>query len=213
MITKRHKVLYLRDRAGGPASEKKKYAPRDVDILMSLLDIGADIALDILNKSPLAGLAEADLSFLNKKKQDRLKAAISFCDRVREDKKTLRPILGCPEDAIRLLVDIRSQKKEHFVCIFANSRNQSIHQEVISIGSVNASIVHPREVFSAALSHSACAVLLAHNHPSNDPQPSHEDIELTHRLMKAGSIMGVDVLDHLIVCEDDYISLKEKGLM
>ena len=92
-------------------------------------------------------------------------------------------------------------------------RNQVIHGEVISIGSLSSFIVHPREVLHPAITHVVASMALAHNHPSGDVSPSRDDIELTRRLVHAGSIMEIDVLDHIILGEDCFLSMKERGLM
>jgi DNA repair protein RadC len=119
-----------------------------------------------------------------------------------------------PRDAAAYLMeDLRYLKKEHFVCLFLNTKNQVIGEETLSIGSLNASIVHPREVFLAAIRRSSAAIICAHNHPSGDPTPSAEDIEITRRLKEAGQIIGIEVLDHLIIGDGNFVSLKEKGLM
>lgn len=115
--------------------------------------------------------------------------------------------------SLALLSDIKDQQREHFLCLYLNARNQVIHKEVVSIGSLSSSIVHPREVFQPAVSHAAASVVLAHNHPSGDVSPSQDDIDLTRRLLQAGEIMGIDVLDHLIIGADDFLSLKERGLL
>ncbi|MNP75255.1 hypothetical protein D3C76_1722840 [compost metagenome] len=81
------------------------------------------------------------------------------------------------------------------------------------MGSLNATVVHPREVFRSAIQRSSASILCAHNHPSGDPTPSHEDIELTQRLMEAGEIIGIDVLDHLVIGDGTFLSMKERGLM
>lgn len=104
-------------------------------------------------------------------------------------------------------------QKEHFVCLFLNTKNHVIGQETLSMGSLNASIVHPREVFRAAIKCSSASIICAHNHPSGDPTPSPEDISLTARLLQAGEIIGIDVLDHLIIGDSSFVSLKEKGHM
>ncbi len=124
-------------------------------------------------------------------------------------------IIRSPKDAADLLIpQMRYLQQEHFVVLFLNTKNHIIGQpETISIGSLNAAIVHPREVFRAAVKRSTASILCAHNHPSGDPTPSSEDIQLTARLVDAGSIMGVDVLDHIIVGGDMFRSLKEQGLM
>lgn len=124
-----------------------------------------------------------------------------------------RPVVASPVDALPLLEEIRDQRREHFLCLYLNARNQVIFKEVVSIGSLSASIVHPREVFQAAITHSAASIVLAHNHPSGDVSPSGDDIELTRRLVRAGEIMGIDVLDHIIMAAEDFLSMKERGLM
>ena len=118
-----------------------------------------------------------------------------------------------PQDALPLLSTIRDQRREHFYCVYLNARNQVIRGEVISIGSLSSSIVHPREVFYPAIKHAAASVILSHNHPSGDVSPSRDDIKLTRRLIHAGSIMGIDVLDHIILGKDCFLSMKEHGLL
>ncbi|MDF2961923.1 MAG: repair protein RadC [Paenibacillus sp.] len=119
-----------------------------------------------------------------------------------------------PKDAADLLMeDLRYLQKEHFVCLFLNTKNHVIGQETLSMGSLNASIVHPREVFRAAIKRSSAAIICAHNHPSGDPTPSSEDIQMTQRLVEAGDIVGIDVLDHIVIGDQKFVSLKEQGLM
>ena len=125
----------------------------------------------------------------------------------------VQPIVSCPADTLPLLAEVKDQRREHFLCLYLNARNQVVHKEVISIGSLSASIVHPREVFQVAVTRVAASIILAHNHPSGDVTPSKEDIELTRRLVEAGGIMGIDILDHIILSESDFLSLKERGLM
>ena len=111
------------------------------------------------------------------------------------------------------LVGIKDQPKEHFLVLYLNARNQIIYQEVISIGSLSAAIVHAREVFRPGIERGAASLVLAHCHPSGDITPSREDLELTRRLTQAGQLLGMEVLDHVIVAANDYLSLKERGLM
>ena len=125
----------------------------------------------------------------------------------------VQPIVSCPADTLPLLTELKGQRREHFLCLYLNARNQVVHKEVISIGSLSASIVHPREVFQVAVTRVAASIILAHNHPSGDVTPSKEDIELTRRMVEAGGIMGIDILDHIILSESDFLSLKERGLM
>ncbi len=118
-----------------------------------------------------------------------------------------------PEDVWKELKEIRDHKKEHFVIFFLDTRNQEIKREIISVGSLNANLVHPREVFEPAVKNLAGQVILAHNHPSGDPDPSEDDLELNKRLVEAGKILGIEVIDHIIVAKDKYLSFKEKGLI
>jgi DNA repair protein RadC len=119
-----------------------------------------------------------------------------------------------PQDVYNLLEsEMRYLDKEHFVCVFLSTKNHVISTEVVSIGSLNSAIVHPREVFKAAIKFSSASILCVHNHPSGDPTPSPEDIELTNRLVEAGAIIGIEVLDHLIFGSSSFYSLKEKGFM
>lgn len=119
-----------------------------------------------------------------------------------------------PEDVSELMMEeLRYLQKEHFVCLFLNTKNQVIGQETLSMGSLNASIVHPREVFRSAIKRSSAAIICVHNHPSGDPTPSAEDINVTKRLMEAGNIIGIDILDHIIIGDQKYVSLKEHGYM
>jgi len=118
-----------------------------------------------------------------------------------------------PEDVWQELKDIREHKKEHFIIFYLDSRNQEIKREIISVGSLNANLVHPREVFEPAVKHLAAQVILAHNHPSGNPEPSEDDLTLNRRLVEAGQILGIEVVDHIIIARNGFLSFKEKGLM
>ncbi|WP_339254904.1 DNA repair protein RadC [Sporosarcina sp. FSL W8-0480] len=125
-----------------------------------------------------------------------------------------RYVIKSPEDAAAyLMTDMSSLLQEHFVALFMNVKNEVLHKQTIFIGSLNSSIVHPREIFREAVKRSAASIIVAHNHPSGNPSPSPEDIEVTKRLVEAGSIMGIELLDHLIIGDHRFISLKEKGYM
>ena len=132
-------------------------------------------------------------------------------------KRLLKGKVAClylnPEDIWKELKDIREHKKEHFVIFYLDSRNQVIRREVISVGSLNANLVHPREVFEPAVKNLAAQVILAHNHPSGDPEPSEDDLELNKRLVEAGKILGIEVIDHIVIGKNGYLSFKEKGLL
>lgn len=125
-----------------------------------------------------------------------------------------RYTIRSPEDAAAyLMTDMASLNQEHFVVLFLNVKNEVLHKQTIFIGSLNSSIVHPREIFREAVKRSAASIVVAHNHPSGNPSPSPEDIEVTKRLIEAGSIMGIEVLDHVIIGDHQFLSLKEKGYM
>ncbi|MBP0723890.1 DNA repair protein RadC [Bacillus sp. RG28] len=119
-----------------------------------------------------------------------------------------------PDDCAKYMMDeMRFLQQEHFVCLYLNTKNQIIARETIFIGSLNASIVHPREVFKEAFRRSAASIICLHNHPSGDPSPSREDIDVTKRLVECGKIIGIELLDHIIIGEHKYVSLKEKGYL
>jgi DNA repair protein RadC len=120
--------------------------------------------------------------------------------------------INSPEDVYRRLYPtMRESKKEHFVELCLDTKNQVIREDTVSIGSLNANVVHPREVFRTALIESAAHIIVAHNHPSGDPTPSREDIEITKKLVETGKIMGIDVLDHVIIGDCRHFSMKEAG--
>jgi DNA repair protein RadC len=123
-------------------------------------------------------------------------------------------IIRSPRDVAQLIIpEMRYLQVEHFVVLFLNTKNGVIAKETISIGSLSASIVHPREVFKAAIKRSSASIIVTHNHPSGNPTPSAEDIQVTKRLVESGNIIGIDVLDHIIIGGDQFYSLKEHGLM
>ena len=141
-----------------------------------------------------------------------LKAVLEFSRRVLDRGMGMDTPITSPADALPEIRHIRDLKKEHFVAIFLNARNQVIKTDTISMGSLNASLVHPREVFAPAVGISAASVILAHNHPSGDVTPSKEDISLTKRMVQAGQVMGIEVVDHLIVASDKFLSMKEANV-
>ncbi|USK86149.1 JAB domain-containing protein [Peribacillus asahii] len=117
-----------------------------------------------------------------------------------------------PEDAFILLKQFLGEAdREYFIVVCLDTKNQPTAINVCHMGSLNASIVHPREVLKVAILSNSASIIVGHNHPSNDPTPSREDIEVTKRLTEAGKIVGIDLLDHIIMGTDNFISLKEKG--
>ncbi len=123
-----------------------------------------------------------------------------------------RPIRG-PEDVLEHVRDLVRARREHFIVLLLNARHEMQRREVVSIGSLNASIVHPREVFLTAILHSAASVVLVHNHPSGDPEPSEEDLSITRRLVEVGELVGIGVLDHVIVGARGLVSFRARQLL
>lgn len=198
---------------------------RDHELLAVVLGTGyrgrgvLEVAHQILQAHPREELVHmsADqlrrLKGLGRAKAGVLVAAFELARRGLQKGLGVQPILSCPADAVPLLADLKDRQKEHFLCLYLNARNQVLHKEVISIGSLSASIVHPREVFHVAIARCAASIILAHNHPSGDVTPSRDDVDLTRRMVEAGRIIGIEILDHIILSESDFLSLKERGLM
>lgn len=167
----------------------------------------------------LKGVASASVEELSKvkgigiAKASQIKAAFELSKRLadspdNEGKVTIKT----PEDVLsQVKGKLRDKKKEHLLALLLDTKNQLIDISTISIGSLDSSIVHPREVFKEAISASAASIILAHNHPSGDPQPSEDDLKITKRLVDAGKVVGIELLDHIIVGEESYVSMKDKG--
>jgi DNA repair protein RadC len=111
------------------------------------------------------------------------------------------------------LAEIRSSKKEHLLVFYLDSQNREIEREVVSVGILNANLIHPREVFEGAVRNSAAQIILAHNHPSGVMDPSEEDLLITRQLVEAGEILGIQVVDHIIVTKEQYFSFRAGGLL
>jgi DNA repair protein RadC len=132
---------------------------------------------------------------------------------VRERAGTFGQSVTCAGDIAALLTpELASLDREQFVCLHLDVKGRLISREVVSIGHLSASLVHPREVFKAAILSNAASVAFAHNHPSGSSEPSREDIELTRRLMKAGELLGIPVLDHVVITANSHSSIAERGL-
>nr|WP_027955257.1 DNA repair protein RadC [Halobacillus kuroshimensis] len=143
-----------------------------------------------------------------------LLAAVELGKRMHKMKPVERYMIRSPEDGADFIMEeMRDLKQEHFICLFLNTKNQVLHRQTIFIGSLNASIVHPREVYKEAVKRSAASIICAHNHPSGDPTPSQEDIQVTQRLKECGKMIGIELLDHIVIGDRTFISLKEKGYL
>jgi len=148
---------------------------------------------------------------VGKTKACQIIAGIELGKRVMRLSKPLKKITS-PNDVYNLMIgDIKFLKKEKFFTILLDTKHQIINVENISIGSLNSSIVHPREVFNLAVKKSAAAIILVHNHPSGNPNPSQEDLLITERLVDSGKILGINVIDHIIIGNNEYYSFKENS--
>ena len=159
-----------------------------------------DVSLKALMKIKGLGIAKAS----------RIVAAMELGDRIRAEAKTQ---MLSPEIVWHICSDIASSKKEQFVVFYLDAQYRQIGREVISVGSLTESLVHPREVFEPAVRLACAAIILVHNHPSGSLTPSREDVALTDRLVEAGRILGIDVLDHIIVSKDGFFSMKQESML
>lgn len=116
-------------------------------------------------------------------------------------------------DVYRIMKSIALKDREHFFALHLNAKNRVINKEVLSIGTLTQSIVHPRETFKRAIAHNSASIILVHNHVSGDPEPSNDDKQTTQRLTKAGDLLNIPVLDHVIIAEEGYFSFRKEGLM
>lgn len=141
-------------------------------------------------------------------------AGIELGQRLMKELPEERDVIRSPADAVQLVMEeMRFLQQEHFICMFLNTKNRVIERKCIFIGSLNSSIVHPREIFREAIRCSAAGVICFHNHPSGDPTPSQEDLAITERLVMAGETIGIELIDHIIIGDQLYYSMREKGMI
>ena len=204
--------------------EKGPQNLKDKELLAILLGTGRegknvlDVAQEILAKHPMKNLLVLDYEKLSQikgigpGKACSLLSAFELTKRALEVEDNNLPAINSARDAVAQLQELRSAKKEHFVVLYLNARNQLIHKETISVGTLNASLVHPREVFKPAIDNLAASLIIAHNHPSGELVASEEDIKVTTRLKQSAELLGLEILDHLILTKTGYSSFKEKGI-
>lgn len=199
----------------------------DPELLAVLLRTGSpdksavDLATEVISRfSGLKNLVQAGIEELSgvrgmgPVKAAQLKAALEIGRRLALVSEGERPSIRGPRDAAAMVMEeMRHLDREHFCALLLNTKHQVLARETISIGTLNSSIVHPRELFKAAIKRSASAVILVHNHPSGDPAPSREDREITRRIQDAGSIIGIEVLDHIVIGDNKFISFKDRGML
>ncbi|MDD7511659.1 MAG: DNA repair protein RadC [Peptostreptococcaceae bacterium] len=176
-----------------------------------------DVAHNILAGFPLgiSQLGEATYEDLTKiagigrTKAVRILGVLELGRRISTSMPNKRPLVESDKDVAEMLMDkLRHEKKEHFFTIVLDSKGHVLQLDQVSVGELSSTVVHPREVFSIAIRKSGASVIFAHNHPSGDPSPSKQDIETTRRLVHCGRILGIKVLDHIIIGNGRYISLR-----
>lgn len=210
-----------------PRERLIKYGPKHLstaELLAIIMRVGTreknavDLAKELLENYNLPALAKSQVTGLKKilgisnAKACQVIACFELGRRLLTY-ESKPPIKAAQDIADLFMPELRYLKKENLKGVYLDGKNRMIWDETISIGSLNASIVHPREVFKVALEKSAASLILVHNHPSGDPTPSSDDIELTKRMVEAGKLMDIEVLDHIIIGDGEYISLKERELI
>ena len=198
---------------------------KDEELLAILLGTGVEgknvieVAKQILNrysKRRLLKLTYSDLSKIKgigPAKACTILAAAELIKRALKVKDDSLPIVQSTKDVILQVSYLREKTREHLMAVYLNARNELLFRKHIFAGTLNANLVHPREIFNEALKQNAASVILVHNHPSGDPEPSKADLEITKRIIEAGKIMGIDVLDHIIITKNKVFSFKEKKLI
>ncbi len=207
-----------------PRERLQKYGPKklkDFELLAILLGSGIkglnvlQLSKKILQTISKIGREKVMLEDLlkvkglGKAKASQILAVIELTKRFGVD----TPEILSAEDVWKLCTDIRDSKREHFVAFYLDTQNRLIERQIISIGTLNVSLVHPREVFEPAIKLSAASIIVAHNHPSGDADPSPEDREVTKRLTEAGKILGVDLADHVIVSSKAFLSFQRHNFL
>lgn len=172
---------------------------------------------NLVCKEGLTAIEEMSLqelkNIISETKAIQIKVSLELSKRIRNYKREEIKISNPKDIADMLMDELRFLKQEVLVVVFLNTKNVVIGKEIVFKGSLNSSVVHPREVFSEAIKRNCASIIVAHNHPSGDPTPSGEDNNVTIRLKECGKIVGIDLLDHVIIGEGKYVSLKEKGII
>ena len=222
-----------KDKDDRPREKLIKYGPKkltDAELLALILRSGphgvgvVDFSRNVLRrfgKKELPNTSVEDLmkyKGLGKAKACQIVACFELQNRLVKDKQVSISSIS-PQEIWETLRPIHAKQKEYFYVFYLDSRNQEIARDfeitknLVSMGTVNASLVHPREVFERAIKHNAVDIILAHNHPSNKTDPSDQDITVTRRLSEAGNILGIQVIDHIIVSKSGYFSFREQNLI
>lgn len=138
-------------------------------------------------------------------------ASIELGKRLYKEKVEKEVFINSPEDVLKEVEHIRENKKENFIVLYLDARNRLVYKETVSIGTLNANLIHPREVFEPAVRNLAAQIIVVHNHPSGDPEPSEDDLVITKKITEAGRILGIEIMDHIVVAKTSYFSFKKEG--
>lgn len=198
---------------------------KDEELLAILLGTGIEgknvleVAKQILNKYSKKRLLQlsyddlAKIKGIGPAKACAILAAAELIKRTMEIQEETLPKIESVKDVLAQAVYMREKTREHLMAIYLNARNEMIYKKPMFIGTLNANLVHPREIFQEALKQNAASVILVHNHPSGDAKPSEDDLAITKRIVEAGKTMGIDVLDHIIITKTHVFSFKEQKLI
>jgi len=198
---------------------------RDEELLAILLRTGTkeknvlELAKQVLRKYPkkkFSKLKYEDLikiKGIDSAKACTILAAIELIKRALKVGEETLPKIESVKDVIAQFSYLREKHREHLAALYLNARNEVVFKKHLFVGTLDANICHPREIFEHALLHNAASIILVHNHPSGDPEPSKADLEITKRITEAGKILGIDVLDHIIITKNKVFSFKEKKLI
>jgi len=198
---------------------------KDEELLAILLRTGRegknvlDLAKQILSKYSKKRILKLNyedlikIKGINSAKACTILAAIELVKRALEIGEETLPVIRSTKDVIAQAVYMREKSREHLMVLFLNARNEMIYKKPMFVGALNANLVNPREIFQEALKQNAASIILAHNHPSGDAEPSEDDLTITKRIIEAGKIMGIDVLDHVIITKNKPFSFKENKLI
>jgi len=211
-----------------PREKLIKQGPKylaDSELLAIILRVGnkgknvIELSREILQRFSIRDLSEIDYSQIikfngiKKAKAAQVIACFELARRLAEYKSDSLVIKSSKDIAEMLIPELRYKKKEHLMGIYLDNRNKIIRKETVSIGTVDTSLIHPREIFMPAIESGAKSVIIVHNHPSGNPTPSKEDIMVTKKIINAGELLGIEIIDHIIIGDNEYSSFKDKGIL
>jgi len=198
----------------------------DSELLAIILRTGSkqenvlDLSQKLLQKYNLRALSQTNISELRRvfgvgqAKACQILACFELARRLGAYTEEERPVIKTPHDVARLITpELRDLKQEHFILLCLDARKRLIKKETVFIGSLDASTIHPREIFKTAAVESAAAIIFVHNHPSGDPAASEDDVLITKELAAAGKLLGIEVVDHIIIGSNEFMSFREAGLL